>query len=231
MTEKNEFGYQGYRTPQDAGSEYNAIRFILRQALATLRTATLVRIVSCTNDGGLSPVGFVDVQPLVNQLDGFGNAVPHVTVYRLPYLRIQGGANAVIIDPQPGDIGVAVFADRDISSVKATRAQANPGSARMFDMADGMYLGGMLNGAPTQWVRFSDAGIEISSPTKVTLSAPVIELDGQLVQGQGEHGGDAVLRGPVTVIEDLTAAGISVSTHTHGGVEPGSSNTAEPNPS
>lgn len=226
----SQFGYQGTKKPTDGSSEYNALRFLMQSMLATLRTATLVRIVSCTNGGGLSPVGFVDVQPLVNQLDGFGNAVPHVTVYRLPYLRIQGGANAVIIDPQPGDIGVAVFADRDISSVKATKAQANPGSARMFDMADGMYVGGMLNGTPAQYVQFTDGGINVVSPAKITLSAPVIELDGQLVQGQGGHGGDAVLQGPVTVVEDLTAAGVSVSTHTHGGVQPGSSNTAEPNP-
>ena len=226
-----EAGFQGAIDPRTNGSQFNVLTFIVRQMLANVRTATLVRIIACTNDGGVSPVGFVDVQPLVNQLDGFGNAVPHVTVYRLPYQRIQGGANAVILDPQPGDIGIAVFADRDISSVKATRAQANPGSARMFDMADGMYLGGMLNGTPTQYVQFTDGGISIVSPAKITLSAPVIELDGQLVQGQGEHGGTAVMQGPVTVIEDLTAAGVSVSTHTHGGVEPGSSNTAEPNPS
>lgn len=225
-----EYGYQGTKKPTDGTSEYNALRFLMQSMLSTLRTATLVRIISCTNDGGVSPVGFVDVQPLVNQLDGFGNAVPHVKVYRLPYLRIQGGANAVIMDPQPGDIGVAAFADRDISSVKSTRAQANPGSARMFDMADGMYLGGMLNGTPTQYVQFTDGGISIVSPAKITLSAPVIELDGQLIQGRGEHGGTAVMQGPVTVIEDLTAAGVSVSTHTHGGVQSGSSNTAEPNP-
>ena len=57
-----------------------------------------------------------------------------------------------LIDPTQGDIGLAIFADRDISSVRANRAQANPGSYRRFDMADGVYIGGILNGMPTQTV-------------------------------------------------------------------------------
>ena len=39
-----------------------------------------------------------------------------------------------------------------------------------------MYVGGILNGVPTQWVRFSDAGIEISSPTAITMEAPSITM-------------------------------------------------------
>jgi hypothetical protein len=141
--------------------EYNNIAFAIQQAINKMQTSTLVRIESCTNDGDLSPVGFVDVTPLVNQIDGAGNPTPHVTVYGLPYLRMQGGTSAIIIDPKPGDIGVAVFASRDISKVKSTKAQANPGSFRSYDFADGLYLGGMLNAAPEQYIRFDDSGITV----------------------------------------------------------------------
>jgi hypothetical protein len=118
----------------------------------------------------------VDVTPLVNQVDAASNPQPHATIYDLPYMRIQGGSNAIIIDPQPGDIGVAVFASRDISQVKATQAQGNPGSARQYDYSDGLYLGGMLNGAPSQYLQFNPSGISLVSPTAISETAPAINL-------------------------------------------------------
>src|SRR5690606_8068274 len=220
----SEFGYSGYQRPGDGQGEFSAQTFIIGQLLSRLSTATLVRIVSCTNAGGLSPVGFVDVQPLVNQVDGANNAVPHGVVHNLPYFRLQGGDNAVIIDPKPGDIGMAAFASRDISAVKASKKQSNPGSGRAFDMADGMYFGGLLNGAPSQYVRFSAEGIKMFSPAAITLEAPTVEivggesvtvttptftvngatvLNGPLSQGMGEAGGAATMQGPITVTEDV----------------------------
>ena len=233
--------------------EYQQITFMVQQALAKMQTATLVRIESCTNSGGLSPVGFVDVTPLVNQLDGQGNPTPHVTIYNLPYFRLQGGANGVIIDPQKGDIGVAVFASRDISQVKATRKQGNPGSHRQYSFADGMYLGGMLNGTPTQYVQFSAAGIKIHSPTAVVIEAPDVQILAQTVEINASAsatvttptftvngatvlngtvsqagGGAATFSGSMTVDGDVTAQGTSVHNHVHGGVQPGGGNTGAP---
>lgn len=166
----------GQLKPQSTWGEFNNIAFMVQQALAKMQTSTLVRIESCTNEGGLFPVGYVDVTPMVNQLDGQGNPTPHVTIYGLPYFRLQGGTNGIIIDPEPGDIGVAVFSSRDISQVKTTKKQGNPGSHRQYSFADGMYLGGMLNGTPTQYVQFSAAGIRIHSPTAVILEAPKIQI-------------------------------------------------------
>lgn len=196
----------GALTPWATWGEYNNISFVVRQLLSNVQTAALVKIVACTNAGDLSPVGSVDVQPLVNQIDGNGNPTPHGTIFTLPYLRMQGGTSAVILDPVVGDIGVAVFASRDISKVKSTKAQANPGSFRQYDFADGMYLGGMLNGVPTQYIRFSSEGIEVVSPTAVTITAPNISLDGTVTISQS-----------LAVTEDITAGPnvISLTEHIH----------------
>ncbi len=154
----------GALQPSTLWGRYNNLRFMIQQMLAKVQTATLVKVVACSNSGGVSPVGTVDAQILVNQINSTGNSTPHVTMYGLPYLRIQGGSNAVILDPVAGDIGIAVFASRDISNVVSTKAQANPGSYRMHDFSDGMYLGGLLNGTPTQYLQFSGSGINIVSP-------------------------------------------------------------------
>lgn len=166
-----QIGYRGAADATSGGHPYNETLFLIHQVLAEISTAKLVRVQAVTNAGDVSPVGFVDVLPLVNQLDGERNAVPHGIVHNIPYFRLQGGANGVILDPQEGDIGLCVFADRDISAVKAAKAVANPGSMRRFDMADGLYIGGYLNGVPQQYIQFNSSGISVVSPNNVTVNA------------------------------------------------------------
>jgi hypothetical protein len=166
----------GTINPWSTQGGFNNISFVIQQAISKLQTATLVEILSCTNDGGVSPFGFVDVQPMVSQVDGASNLIPLPIIYGLPYARLQGGSSAIILDPQIGDIGVAVFASRDLSKVKATQSQAGPGSGRQFDLADGMYLGGLLNAAPTQYLQFNSSGVTVVSPNNVTVTAPTIKM-------------------------------------------------------
>lgn len=200
---------RGFQEPGTSGQAFNAQAFLVETMLASVQTSTLVKVMAVTNSGGVSPVGFVDILPLVNQIDGEGNAVPHATIYHCPYLRIQGGANAVILDPQVGDIGVAVFASRDVSSVMANKAQSNQGSWRTHDMADGLYLGGMLNGTPTQYVQFESGGITITSPSAVTINAPTLTVNGN-----------------TTFNGMVTANGHRIDeSHTHGGISRGNSLT------
>ncbi len=165
----------GFITPWSTQGDYNTQAFAIEALLAKLQTATVVRVEACTNDGGVSPFGFVDVTPLVAQVDGSGNLTPHGTVFQLPYHRLQGGANAVIMDPKKGDLGIAVFASRDISSVKATQAAAGPGSGRSYDWADGMYIGGLLNGTPSQYLQFNDDGISLVTGETIILSGDSIQ--------------------------------------------------------
>lgn len=164
----------GQIKPASTWGEFNNVMFAVQQALSKLQTAMPVQIISCTNAGDLSPVGFVDVLPLVNQLNAEGIPTPHVTLFNIPYLRIQGGGNAIIMDPQQGDIGICIFASRDISKIKATKKQGNPGSRRQYSFSDGMYLGGLLNGTPTQFVQFNEAGITVTTPGTLTVNAATV---------------------------------------------------------
>jgi hypothetical protein len=206
----DQFGMRGSADATSGGSPFNANQFQIWQVLAGISTAKLVQVVSVTNAGDVSPVGFVDVQPLVNQLDGFDNAVDHGVVHQLPYFRLQGGADAVILDPKVGDVGVAVFCDRDISSVKATKAKANPGSKRKFDMADGLYIGGFLNGTPQQYVRFYSGGMELVSPTKVRIAAPQVQVDAStsftVNSPQSGFSGTVIVQGLLSWLAGMTGS-------------------------
>lgn len=224
-----------FQQPTSAANDYTKLVFFFQQMMRGIATATVVRVEKCTNAGGIESTGFVDVTPLVNQVDGKGQPVPHATVYGIPYSRLQGGATAFIIDPKPGDIGLAVFASRDISSVKAAKAPANPGSSRTFDYADGMYVMTILGREPTQYIQAVDGGgITIHSPTAVTISAPTINLQGNVLQTGGDVtmaqnlfvteevsagsldvAGATVGHGSADFTGDVTAAGTSVHTHHH----------------
>lgn len=185
--------------------------------LGRVWTASLVMVKAVTNDGSVAGVGFVNIQPMVAAVDVAGTVQAHGTIYNAPYFRVQGGSNAIIIDPEIGDIGIAVFASRDISSVKASRKPSAPASFRRLDAADALYLGGVLNGAPTQYFRMWSGGIEIVSPTQITLNAPTINLVG-----------DVTASATIVATGEITGNSVPLSTHVHSGVTAGSDDTGEP---
>ena len=205
-------GYNG--TPLGLNADpYGQTQEIISRMIAGVRTAQVVRVTAVTNSGSASPIGYVHIQPLVGQLDGRGKHVDHGVIYNVPYLRIQGGQNAVILDPAVGDIGVAVFCDRDISGVKSSKRAAPPPSARKHDMSDAVYLHSILSAAPSQYIAFQSGGIVIKSPNGVTIDAPNVTVKGA-----------TAITG-----SSLTHNGSNVgSTHVHGGIAPGPATTSTP---
>lgn len=165
--------------PDDYASPHNADVFVINQILAKFRTVALVQVQSCSNDGGLAPWGTVVATPVINMVNGIGQVQQYSPIYNLPYIRIQGGTDAIIIDPKPNDLGLALICDRDISSAKnATAAPLgpvnfNPATSRIARLADGVYLGGCLNGIPLRSIQFDDLGnIVLTALTAVKIVAP-----------------------------------------------------------
>src|ERR1043166_3790476 len=160
-TTQGQDGYSGQQGLTDPGSEFNVFCFIVQQLLGKVRTLVPVKV-TAVHAGERLAAGTVDVQPLVNQVDGIGNKTEHGIVLGIPVFRLQAGSFAIILDPQVDDLGFVVCADRDISAVKANKAISNPGSKRRFSLADGVYFGGMLNAAPDQYIKFSSDGVTIA---------------------------------------------------------------------
>ena len=215
MSQETNPSIQTNHVASDAASEVGRMNFIIRSALSGLRTAMPVKVIAVSNAGGISPIGTVDVQPLVSAVDGNGTTWDHGIIYNVPYMRIQGGANGIILDPQINDIGIATVCDRDLSTVQNVGVKINPatghnftsapGSNRKNDMSDMVYLMTIIGQAPTQYIQFNSAGITITSPTAVTINA------------------DVTINGTLTNNGHLVG-----STHTHGGVQTGSGQTGTP---
>jgi len=150
----------------DYSNSYNEMLFVIRQRMAELQTALPVKVIAVKpNDGH---TGFVDVQPLVQQISADSTVVDHGIIYNVPYFRLQGGINGIIIDPAVGDIGLCDFCSRDISAVKNSKQIAPPASRRIHSFSDAIYIGGLLNAAPTRFIEFNDNGINVVPIEKFT---------------------------------------------------------------
>ena len=200
MNDVTSDGYTGRANETTGADQFNAQTFLINQVLSGKWTVTLC-VVKSVSGGGVDVPPIVSVQPLVNQVDGQGNPTQHGIINGVPVFRLQGGANAIIADPVAGDIGLLATASRDISAVKNNKTSSNPGSQRMFDPADSVYLGSFLSAAPTQYVQFSEAGITLKSGSATI----VVGSDGT-----------------------VKINGIDFSTHVHTGVVVGAADSGPP---
>ena len=195
----------------DTTSELNRTEFIVRQVLNRMATATLVQVMAVS-------AGTVDVRPMVAQIDGAGNAIPHGTIHNVPVFSLRAGSSSVVMTPVIGDIGLAIFCHNDISSAKANKAPSNPGSRRRFDWADALYLGGFFGADPTTFIRFEPGGgMTIQSDQPITIQAPQINAMGTLA-----------VTGNLTTTGTATFAGKAFGTHVHTGVTAGGGNSGPP---
>lgn len=224
------------REHTSANTQENALDFVIERHLkGKLNTALPVRV-DAVNPGKVGPTGTVDITPLVGQLDGEGKALAPQTIYGVPYTRIQGGVAAVIVDPEPGDIGLAVFCQRDISSAMASKGSANPGSYRCFDQADAWFIGGGKNETPEIYLELTQEGIAtLRAPVKLILDTPLVEFTGVFTQGTGEGaGGMSTFNGSLKTTGDQLSDGdqvagtVSQQGHVHEGVQSGSDTTGRP---
>jgi hypothetical protein len=239
-----------YNSPFEAQFDPDRAQlFIITKLLLGVHTCQLVKVLAVNPVSG--KVGFLTVQPLVLDTDTSGVVIAQSPIYNVPYMRYQGGSSAVILDPVVNDIGIAIFAEDDITNIKQTLAAGAAATNRSHSTADALYIGGVLNPDATQYVQFQPggAGINIVSPGEVTLqsgstvtitsgttttvNAPSgfvvnanMTLNGsmnQTVAGSGTATFAGTLRAP-----DLVTPTADFNAHVHGGVTTGSGNTSTP---
>jgi phage baseplate assembly protein gpV len=173
----------------------------------------------------------------------------------VPVIFPRGGGCTLTFPVKAGDECLLIFADRCIDFWWQNGGVQKPVDLRMHDLSDAFAIvgpqsqahkiSGITSAAQLRTddgaafvevaaghaitvktpgkLTATDGGTEITSPT-IVLNGNVT-INGNLSQGMGASGGSATMHGPVTVINDVTAGGKSLMTHTHGGVQTGSGNT------
>lgn len=160
----------------------------------------------------------VDVQPISKHLEN-GAYQSQPPILGVPVSCMRGGG--FIFRPwyKQGDVGWVVYADHDIDRAVSTGVESEPNTERNHSTSDAMFVGGIVTGAaPVTGLPDGAAAISTEDgsvcfavmPDKVKILANV-EIDGS-----------------VTASGDVTAGGISLMQHIHGGVENGPSATSRP---
>jgi hypothetical protein len=215
MSDVTSDGYTGRANETTGADEFNSLSFLINQIISGKWTVTLCQVMSVSG-GGISAPAIVSVQPMVNQVDGQGNPTPHGIVNGIPTFRL-GGVSAFVVDPVVGDIGLLASASNDISAVKNNKAPSNPGSFRTFSPSDGLYLGGFLSAAPTQYVQISPEGINIVFPGNISVqissSGITLAVGGMSIK---------IASGGITI------AGIDFASHVHTDVAVGGGTSGPP---
>lgn len=199
------------RKLNSGASEYNALSFMIEQAIkGMVNTAIPVRVDSCTKPGVGGAAGYVSATPLVMQRGADGKSLQPVSLPQLPYYRVQAGTAAVVLDPQPGDIGLAVFSQQDASNVKeGTSEPVQAGSFRCFDMSDGFFVATHYGETPTTFIHLDPENNEVTikAPSKITIEAPQIELKGAVTMGGVSSGDTMTLQGSISTTGNISTPG------------------------
>lgn len=222
----------GQQTPYDRNSPVSEAVFMVRQLIARINTMKPVKVVAVKPGAGSPPVaGTVDVQLLVSQIDGNGNAIKGSAgvLHGVPYLRLGGGAWAVVVDPAVGDVGLVICADRDISNVGPTlksgaAVPVTPGSFRQYSISDAVYVGGCLNPvAPAQYVWLKGDGTFVIADGKgnvLSTSSSGFSLMGDLSVTGSITATKNVLAGGLLPAPGVAQVGLATHKHTANNTPP-----------
>ncbi len=208
----------GITPAQQSAPALNA-EALVRALLEGVRTAVPVKVLAVYPGTGSPPdIGTVDLQPLIQWVDAAGTLHALGTTFNAPFLRLQAGSNAVVLDPVVGDIGLGVVCDRDITALLAANGQpSGPGSARTHSTSDLVYVASLQSASPvTQYLSLTANGITLLSPNTVTIQAAQINLIGPVSQTNGDVSVQTQITVPtLQATSDVTVPNGSVNNHVH----------------
>lgn len=152
-------------------SPFNAEEYHIRTLIdKVVFTGFLAKIESCSSSGE-GGTKTVIATPLIAQTDAEGNALATPSYQELPHYRFQAGIAAVIMDPEPNDIGVFLCMKADVSNINSTTtATSRPASFRKFNPADAIMVATIHTKDPKVWVHLKqDKTIVLHAPDGYTV--------------------------------------------------------------
>jgi Phage protein Gp138 N-terminal domain/GpV Apex motif len=169
--------------------------------------------------------------------DGDVTFEPIALLNDVPVNYMGGGQFVTTYPIQPGDEALVIFSDRCIDSWWQSGGVQIPADLRMHDISDGFAIIGprsLAKSIPnvsttTAQFRSLDGStfFEIASGQVANVVAP----NGVNITGPVNINGNVTVTGAVMATQEITAkSSVALSTHLHGGVTSGGSNTGAPIP-
>lgn len=172
------------------------------------------------------------VQPLIMVLTTSGERVARQGTASVPVFQMGGGGFMISFNLSAGDLGWIKSNDRDISLFLQSYSESEPNTKRLHSFEDAMFFPDVMRGytiagedAGNLVIQNLSGSVRIALwPDKIKMTAPSVVIDSPAVAMTGTLDVD----GMVTSGTDFTVGSITLKTHKHLGVTPGSGETGLP---
>ena len=183
---------------------YEAMNDAIQSSLADLHTITIAKVTKVSDKT-------INCQPVISRVvDGQKIDLPEFI--KVPPIFMQGGSSYMSYPISVGDYCLLLFTERCFDRWYSGQDFQKPLEARMHDYSDGFAIVGV-----------NPLTSAISIPSTTTINGDLI------INGDVTINGDLQVNGTITASVDVVADGVSLKSHTHGGVTPGVGNTGVPN--
>jgi hypothetical protein len=210
------------------------------EALSNLHTATIAKVTAVQ-------AKTISVQPVINRVvEGKSIKLPQFT--KVPPLFMQGGGSYTAHPIAVGDYCLLILTERCFDRWYGGADFQSPAEFRMHDYSDGLAIVGVnplasaitipsviqQTGDTNQDGNYTRQGNMVQEgDTEITGNFTLngnMQVNGNITcSGTISAGNFSGLGGgTMTSTSDIEAQGISLTTHTHTGVEPGNGNTGGP---
>lgn len=171
---------------------------------------------------------YVSAQPMIMLGTTDGRKIRRAQIARVPVLNIGGGGFLLSFPIDPGDLGWIKASDRDYSLFMQGFAEEWPNTRRMHSFQDSVFIPHMMRPWTLDADDIDSAVLQSADGTKrisigaanITVTAPTVIINAATTQ----------VLGNMEVDGDVTASGVSLTTHVHSGVTAGGANTGAPVP-
>jgi protein gp138 len=166
----------------------------------------------------------VQVQPLIPLVATDGQQTSRAQIASIPVVQVGAGGYFLHFNLKPGDLGLIIACDRDISNFLQSYQEAQPNTARIKNFSDSFFLPCVMNGFTVAGedrenavLQNIDGTVRISlSTTGVKITAPPngIELNSDvLITGKLTVNGRVIAETDLASGGNITAAG-TITDHT-----------------
>ena len=179
-----------------------------------------------------------EVQILPQDSTSTGEKLPRRPLVNIPALNLGGGGFVFSFPIQAGDVGWIFAADKDISVFKQLLQEYAPNTYRKHRYDDSFFIPDNINGftisaddAAAVLLSSLDGTTKISvknGQVSITATNTVVNATAATINAPTTINGDVTVNGTLTASTDVVGGGISLKTHTHGGVTAGGASTGAP---
>lgn len=127
------------------------------------------------------PANVAQVQPSINLLATNSQQTPRGQIAEVPVCQMGGGGSLLRFNLSPGDLGLILACDRDISLFKQFWSAAPPNTNRIKNFSDALFLPLVFTGVTVESEDIANATLQsLDGSIRISLFPDKIKMTGEI---------------------------------------------------